>query len=262
MSDFLLLWITGVAVTAAAVAVVLGMYFLARLVLHPGGEGDKTQDVANAVAFRLAALHGLILALVYAQELDDYKDVRSGLAEEAVAVADVYNDARRYGGPEVAAVQAGLARYLTLVVNEEWTSLGQGDGLSPKAWIQWDDVYNRLLNLTPADDRQRYLAGRMRDRVTAIARFRQMRETTAAGGFGGLFWAPALIGLFLLPVPFYVFRPSRSHLVLLSIFGAYSGIILFFIYVFSDPFDLPGRLEPVPFQHLLHGDIGKSLIPP
>ncbi len=261
MPGFIISIITGILFVTGALAVVFSCYALARRVLAPGAEGDRTHDAAGTIAVRIAALHGLILALVYAQELDDYKGIRNNLMEESVAIADVYNDAGRYGGPLVVPVQEGLARYLMLVVGEEWEMLGHRKGLSSKAWAEWDGVYDRLLDLTPATDRQRYLAERMRNRITEVARFRQIREQTAGGGFSGLFWGPALIGLALLAIPFYVYRPTRTHLFLLSIFGAYSGVILFFIFAFSNPFEQPGKLEPRPFLNLLEGDIGKSLPP-
>lgn len=256
--NVLSLWV-GIGFVAAAMGIVFGSYFLARRLLRVGDEVDRTPEAAASIAVRIAALHGLILALVYAQELDDYKGIRNVLMQEATAISDVYHDARRHGGPVVAPVQATLASYLETVVNEEWDMLGRGEGLSAKAWIAWDSVYEMLLDLTPATDRERYLAGRMRDRITAVAGYRQLREATAVGRFSGLFWAPALIGLALLSVPFYVFRPSRNNVVLLSIFALYSGVILFFIYAFANPFAQPGKLQPAPFQHLLRGDIGKSL---
>jgi hypothetical protein len=249
----------GIGFVAAAMGIVFGSYFLARRLLRIGDDVDRTTEAAASIAVRIAALHGLILALVYAQELDDYKGIRDVLTQEATAISDVYHDVRRYGGPVVAPVQATMASYLDTVVNEEWDLLGRGEGLSAQAWIDWDNVYGILLDLSPATDRERYLAGRMRDRITAVAGYRQLREATAVGRFSGLFWAPALIGLALLSVPFYVFRPSRNNVVLLSIFALYSGVILFFIYAFANPFAQPGKLQPAPFQHLLRGDIGKSL---
>jgi len=140
-------------------------------------------------------------------------------------------------------------------------SSGARRGALGAGLIDWDKVYGILLDLSPSTDRERYLAGRMRDRITAVAGYRQLREATAVGRFSGLFWAPALIGLALLSVPFYVFRPSRNNVVLLSIFALYSGVILFFIYAFANPFAQPGKLQPAPFQHLLRGDIGQSLPP-
>jgi hypothetical protein len=259
MADFWISAAIGLAFVGAAMAIVFGSYFLARGLLGVGEDTDRTPEAAASIAVRIAALHGLILALVYAQELDDYKGIRNILTQEATAVSDVYHDAGRYGGPIVAPVQARLARYLDTVVNQEWSQLARGEGLSAQAWIDWDDVYQSLLDLVPTTDRERYLAGRMRDRIAAVAGFRQLREATAVGRFSGLFWAPALIGLALLAVPFYVYRPSRNNMALLAAFALYSGVILFFIYAFANPFAQPGKLQPTPFQHLLRGDIGQSL---
>ncbi|EUB96200.1 Protein of unknown function DUF4239 [Rhizobium sp. CF080] len=259
IGDFLSSLATGVGFVVATVALVLASYFLARKLLHPGVEGDRTWDVASNVAVRVATLHGLILGLVYAQELDDYKGVRATLTDEAIAISDVYNDARRYGGPITLPVQEQLATYLKVVVDEEWDSLAQHQGLSPKAWQIWESVYNQLLGLMPATDREHYLGNRMRDRITAVARYRQLREAASTSRFSGLFWGPALIGLVLVSATFYIYRPKRTHLALFSLFGAYSGVILFFIFAFANPYANPGKLEPRPFQHLLEGDIGRSL---
>jgi hypothetical protein len=261
VQDFGLSLVIGSIFAIGSVALVLAIYFVTRRVLSPGSEADRTHDAASSVAFRIAALYGLILALVYAQELEDYKGIRSDLTEEAVAIADVYNDIQRYGGAEVAVIRADLALYLFAVVNEEWHLLGRKEGLSGKAWRQWEDVYLRLLDLTPHTDREKYLANRMRDRVTAIARYRQIRESRAIGTFSGLFWGPALIGLALLAIPFYIYPPTRTNLLLLAAFGLYSGVVLLFIYMFANPFEAPGRLQPTPFLHLLAGDIGKTVLP-
>lgn len=257
-SEFLLSAVLGACFVVVSVSIVLGVYLGMRRLFNPGAEGDRTHEAANTMAVRIAALHGLILGLVYAQELDDYKGVRTALTEEAVAVADIYNDARRYAGIETAAIQASLAGYLRAVVDEEWDLLGRERRLSPDAWRHWEATYGSLLNLVPVDDRQRFLADRMRHRVTDIARLRQMREATAAGGFSSMFWAPAVAGIVLLSMLFFVYRNSRTNMLLMGLFGAYSGVILFFIYAFANPFEPPGRLDPVPFQRLLEGEIGQG----
>lgn len=259
MFDILFSSAAGVAVVLATIFLVLASYFLARRLFHPGFEGDRTLEVAGSVAVRVATLHSLILGLVYAQELDDYKGVRSNLVDEAVAISDVFNDARRYGGPVTLPIQQGLARYVSVVVDDEWALLAERNGLSPQAWREWEAVYNIVLDLAPETERQRYLSGRMKDRVSAIARYRQLREAPTTSRFSGLFWTPALTGLIIVSAAFYVYRPTRAHLMLLSLFGAYSGVILFFIFAFGNPYANPGKLQPRPFQHLLQSDVGAVL---
>lgn len=249
----------GIVFVAGTILVVLGSYFVTRRLIGPGADGDRTIEVAANVAVRVATLHSLILGLVYAQELDDYKGVRSNLVDEAIAISDVFNDARRYGGEATATVQGGLSRYVAVVVDEEWADLGARRGLSARAWREWETVYEAILNLAPVAERERFLAQRMRDRIAVVARYRQLREAPTRSHFSGLFWAPAIIGLVIVSAAFYVYRPTRTHLVLLGLFGAYSGVILFFIFAFANPYAEPGKLEPRPFQQLLLGDLG---VPP
>lgn len=248
----------GLLSTGLAIAIVLLAYWISRRFLDPGHESDRTLEIASSVAVRIAALHGLILALVYAQELDDYKNLRAALLQEAIAVSDVWNDAQRHGGSLAPQVTSGMAAYLHVVVDEEWPSLAARQGLTGKAWVTWDSVYGDILDSRPQTPRQQFLQERMLQRVTEIAAYRQQREAVAQRPFAVLFWVPAVVGLALLAVPFYLYRPSRTHLVLMALFGAYSGMILFFIYAFSNPFQAPGRLDPAPFQRLLEGDIGRT----
>ncbi|OXT01694.1 hypothetical protein B7H23_01665 [Notoacmeibacter marinus] len=248
--------LTGLLFLAAAVALVLTTYALARRFMPE--QDDKTADAASSIGFRIAALHGLILALVYAQELDDYKTVRQILTNEAVAIADIFNDMRRFGGAEVETVQAGLADYLQIAATDELGSLGDGDGLLLAGWRRWENVYENLLNLESENERQRFLQQTMLDRSKQIASFRQQREAAASDNYSSLFWGPAIIGVILLAIPYYVFRPTRSHLFLLGVFGLYSGVILFFIYAFANPFREPGKLIAPTMNELLDGEIGAA----
>ncbi len=44
---------------------------------------------------------------------------------------------------------------------------------------------------------------------------------------------------------------------MLAAFGAFSGVILFFIQAFGSPFAYPLRYEPGPLQRLLETDMGQ-----
>lgn len=77
------------AFIVGTVALVWTGYFLMRLA-SARADKDEANDLAGSVIFRVAALHGLILALVFAQELFKYQEVRGALVREATAVADIY----------------------------------------------------------------------------------------------------------------------------------------------------------------------------
>ena len=96
---------TGFIFVIATIGLTLGCYFVMRW-LTGGDPEAKDRDLASSVIFRISALHGLILALVFAQEMVEYQQLRFESTIEANAIADIYNDARRYGTDESDLIRA------------------------------------------------------------------------------------------------------------------------------------------------------------
>lgn len=235
---------------AATIVSVLATYLLARLILAPEPE-DRTRDLAASVLFRISALHGLVLALVFASEVVEYHQLSFESAIETNAVSDAYYDAARFGGEETTAIQAALRSYLEIASSSEWDSLGQREGLLPAAWRAWNDAYLAALDLTPQTPRQEALRDNILAKIHLIAENRDLREHHAKTSLGTLFWIAALAGVLLISVGYYPFPPKRDNLILLSIFATYTGFILFTILAMSNPYSAPAALEPVLFIELI-----------
>jgi hypothetical protein len=248
-------FIIGAAFVLGTIAIAWAFYFGMRLALAQR-VADDTRELAGSVIFRVSAMHGLILALVFAQELETYKDLRSSLVEEATAIADIYNDIRRYGGPQVVPVQDALSRYAHVAAGEEWLVLAREDRLLSDAWSLRETVYLLVLDLAPQGTRGETLRDHMLKAIQRIAAIRQSRENMAKNPINPLFWFAAVAGVALVSMPYFVFRPNTVNLLLLSIYGAFTGIVMFIIYALSDPFSSPGLLEPAAMQRLLETEIG------
>ena len=225
-------------------------YFSMRLVARRTIE-DETNDLAGSVIFRVAALHGLILALVFAQELFSYQQLRNALVREATAVADIYYDFERYGAENAQEIQTAIVSYVQEVQGEEWRLLSEERRLSSSAWAKREIVYSAILDLNPASAREIALRDHMLEKVRQVAEMRQERENSALNPLNRLFWVPAIVGLFLVAMPYFVFSPTLLNVTLLSVYGGFSGLVLFVIFAFSDPFSPPNKLEPVAFERLL-----------
>ncbi|MGF1477520.1 MAG: hypothetical protein ACFB6S_18405 [Geminicoccaceae bacterium] len=249
--------IFGIAFVCGTIGIALAAYFLTRLVARSAIQ-QETRDLAASITFRVAALHGLILALVFAQELERYTDLHAAVVQEATAVADIYNDIRRYGTDREERVQAALSRYVRIVVGHEWDRLGTEARLSPDGWNQRERIYIDLLNLTPATARQDALRSHMLDDIQLIASLRQGRENVALKPVGTMFWVAAVSGVVLVAMPYFVFAPTFIHLFLLSVYGGFSGIVMLLIFAFSNPFAPPGNLSPTAFERLLETEIGAT----
>ena len=239
----------GATIILGTVAAVLAIHFGARKVMHTEPE-EQTKDLAGSVLFRISALHGLVLALVFASEIVEYNQLAFESADEVNAISDAYYDAGRYG-EEAEAVRTALRDYLRIVPTDEWASLGNSGALSAQAWAHWDTAYLATLNLEPASARQSDVRANMLQKIHAIAENRDLRQHHAKSSLGPLFWVAALVGVLLLSFGYYPFPPKRDNVILLSLFGAYTGFILYTIFAMSNPFSAPSALKPVLFLELL-----------
>lgn len=247
------LFITGTS------AVSVAAYLIAQK-FTPVGR-DQHRDMATAMVSRIGALHGLILALVFAQELAAYQRLEAQVAVEASAVADVYNDAARYQDPNAIAIRRQMLTYLETVLDDEWASLGKGQGLSPTAWSAWDVAYQQVLDLDPTNARQQDLRQHMLSRLHDISSSRDVRAAEAGTSIANFFWFAALSGVVLIAVGHYIYPARRQSVTLLVLFSAYTGLILFLIYGLANPFSEPTSLQPVALDNLataLNLELGES----
>jgi hypothetical protein len=239
----------GCAFVGGTVLVTLASYFLMRWIT--GGDPEAhTKDLASSVIFRVAALHGLILALVFAQEMFDYQQIKSDGTMEANAVADVYFDAGRYGSESRTDIQKGLAKYLRIVIEDEWSSLASTGRLSQAAWDQWDAVYNKVLDLNPSSKRQESLRDNMLSRLHTIGEKRDRRENEGDDQLSSLFWLAAVSGVIFIALAYFPYPPQRHNLILICLFGLFTGVVVYFIYAFENPYSPPGAIAPTPFIRL------------
>lgn len=244
------------AFVVGTVALAWASYFGMRAVVR-SDVGSDSRDLAGSVIFRVSALHGLILALVFAQEMVGYQKLEIYSVDEATAVADVYNDIARYGTPARAEVQQALSDYVRVVANEEWSLLGTEKRLSAKGWELREKVYLTILDLDPATPRQTDLRRHMVDKVQTIAEMRQERENMALHPVSMMFWCAAVLGVVLVTIPYFIFAPTPLNVSLLGVYGAFTGVVMLFIYAFSNPYSPPGDVRPAAFERLLETEIGQ-----
>ncbi|SDZ11399.1 Protein of unknown function [Jannaschia faecimaris] len=245
-----------VALTAAVsvvfiVLLALGSYWLARRVLGPLAVAE-TRELAGSVLFRIAALHGLVLALVFAQELGSIRDVKVAAAREAAMLGDVYYDSIRYEAEEeTQPVRHHLARYATIVAEEEWAALSSTGRLTASAWAEWEAAYGAILDLEPRTLRQERLLSIMIDDIRQLSELREARENAVLSGPPWLFLMAALSGVALISAAYFTWTPSPLNLTLLSGFAGYTGLIIYFIVAFANPYAPPGETRPLAFERFL-----------
>lgn len=249
-------FVSALLVIGGTIAISIATYAVARWLLNPRA-APETKDLAGSVIFRVSALHGLILALVFAQELINLTQVRETASKEAALIGDVFFDLKRYDVDATLAIRKGLADYTAAVLDQEWESLARTKMLSGEAWGRWDAVYSAILDLEPRSRRQEDLRRIMLTDIRELSGLRRARENAAASGANTLFVTAALVGVVLTAVSYFTFPPSKVNILLLSIFSAYTGLVIFFIVAFANPYLEPGAIEPVGLERIFDGELGQ-----
>jgi hypothetical protein len=96
--------------------------------------------------------------------------------------------------------------------------------------------------------------------VRKVSSLRLARQNTAVGGLNPRFVSAAIVGVFLTAISYSNFAPNSVSLAPISIFGAFTGLILFFIVIVSNPYSPPGDIRPEPFERMFIGEV-KALAP-
>ena len=245
----------GAAIVLGTAALVLVSYGAGRWLLGPE-DGTDRKELAGSVLFRIAALHGLILSLVFAQQMGDYRELARNVAEEASAVADIYFDAARYGEGVRAALQPELSAYAAAVIEDEWVRLGETGRMSDEAWARWGAAYEAVLDLVPQTPRQEALRANMLARIHLVAEHRDARADHSLAPIGAMFWAAAIAGVVATALAYHVYAPTWRNLALMALFASFTGLVLFFIHAFSNPYAAPGALAPEAYERLVVRELG------
>lgn len=248
------------AFVLATIAVSLGSYGLTRALFSFRADRGET-ELASSIVVRISALHALILALVFAQEIVNVRDIKTASAREAVLVGDTFYDLRRYDDAGTREIRAELARYTRAVLYAEWPGLARDKALSEDAWAAWEAAYSGILSLVPEDGRQEALKDLMIGQVREVSGLRRQRENAGLSGVHTLFLIAAAAGVVLTSAAFFTHPPNLQNLFLISAFSAYTGLVIFFIVAFADPYSPPAPVEPVGFERIYAGEI-RALAPP
>ncbi|MCY0153015.1 hypothetical protein OEG86_13090 [Hoeflea alexandrii] len=76
-------------------------------------------------------------------------------------------------------------------------------------------------------------------------------KTMRPSSISAMFWFAAMAGVVLIALAYYPYPVQRHNVMLIVMFGAFTGLVLFFISAFSNPFDPPGAIGTGPYLRLI-----------
>ena len=241
--------VQAIIVVAISCLLTILPYLLARRYFLSAAN-EQSKDLAGSVIFRVGALHSLILALVFAQELLNFNEVKHTMTREATLVGNVYYDLGRYDDVTTQSARADLLEYTKIILEREWGLLASDARLDEQAWEKWKSAYVQILDLEPETARQHALKEIMQSQIREISELRINRESASLVGMNNLFLFAAIAGLIVISFSHFSYVPTKVNLALLALLGVYTGCIIYFILAFSNPYSGAAYIEPIRFQRM------------
>ncbi|WP_046867821.1 DUF4239 domain-containing protein [Microvirga massiliensis] len=242
----------GLAVLAGVVCSVLPLvavrWFMTRE-LNP-----KTREVAETVAVRVGTVHALILALVFAEAQSTHTDLQQQVSKEVTALEHVALRLDQWNGPEEDALINQLAAYVRAVLQTEWQVSLHPDG-STAAKQAYNNLDAAILDLPADSPRQQALRDRMISDMDTLQEHRRDRLSLFHRAIPGLFWWMALAGFAITVLFFFVFPETPLHIAMLGVYGAYTGLVLYFILALSHPYVGPAAIDTSPYEMVLETEL-------
>lgn len=214
----------------------------------------KTRDVAETVALRIGTVHGLILALVFAEAQSTHTNLQQEVSKELTTIEHIALELEQWGGPQKDVLRDQLAAYVTAVLQNEWHASASLRG-SREARRAYNTLDHAILNLQADTPQQQSLRARMIMNMDTLQDHRKARLSLAHRGLPSLFWWMAMAGFAIIVGFFLVFPANLVHIAILSVYGAYTGLALYFILALSHPYAGPAAIDTAPYEVVLENEL-------
>jgi hypothetical protein len=244
-------WIlAAITVAVISVAVCLVLLWLLRKAI-PAKELKKEHDVVGFTFSIIGVLYSVILGFTVINAQNRYNTVQETIHNEAILLADLYQDAS-YFPPDVRqAVRASLRNYIEHVIHEEWgTSSYSIIQMKTRALIRdiWDSYY-----LVDPQNKKAYVW--YTESVTKLNSFlnaRLSRQFNVWEHLGPMMWSLLILGgiITVCFMFFFGLENMRTHLMITGLLVGYLSFMLFLVYSLDHVYQGPQALKPVALEQV------------
>lgn len=254
--DIPIFWL-GVLFVAVFLIFSLGGLWLTRPWMRRQGDGNN--DLANYYIAAVGVFYALLIGLISVATWENHSAIESTVANEAVAISDLYRDIEGYPPEMKAEIKLRLRHYVQHVIEEEWPvqrrgvePTGEGRGVT--------ELARRLATFEPATTGQEIAHAEVMSQFNQFLTYRQLRLQAVGSGLPGLLWLVVLIGAaVMIGLTFFLWTDNlRIHSLLTASLALVIGLMVFLIFTLDKP--LVGRfsVEPDSFEEVLAVVMGEE----
>jgi hypothetical protein len=244
--------IVGVLVVSLSVLLALAGLFVARR-LVPATHLESSNVVAGAIYMPLSGLFGILIAFTSFLVWQQYNAAHVTAEEEASRLAAIYWHAEGLPASERQQVQELANSYAQVVIEEEWSLMGEGQE-SSQAWAIVDELRRSIDWFEPSTSMEQTLHARQVTLVDELMEDRRLRLLQSREGVPPVLKEVLLIGTAMIVGFSYLFgvKDFRVHMVMVAILTTIIVSVLCSIEAIEYPFTGDVRVPPDAFELILN----------
>ncbi|MEO6834591.1 MAG: hypothetical protein ABI231_01610 [Candidatus Tumulicola sp.] len=245
-------WLVFASALVLASALSSGGLLLVRRVVKQGEELTHN-DVAGPIIGTVGTILAVILSFLLVTVWQEYDGAAATVAQEASAIADLFQIASYFPQPVARDLHATLRSYVHDVVNDEWPAMRYG-ATSRTARSAALSTFNIVARYQPTKAAQQTLQQEALGIVSTFQDARRNRLFANEQGIPIFFWIGNLV-LAAITIGFsFIFRVRSQaiHLLMTLALSTVIATIFVLIALFDYPFRGDTQLPPTVFVQLQH----------
>lgn len=237
-------WVYGIPAWLFTIATVLILPALSAVGLlavrrrFPRVDNITHNDVAGPIVATLGTMLAVVVSFMVVTVWQEFDQSAATVQSEVSAICDLYHDASVLPQPEKGRIQSELARYVDVVVRDEWPLMQHG-GESAAARESSIRMIHLVASFTPHDGPQAAIQSDMIGLTHAFTDARRKRLFDNQQAIPISLWLTIVFITIITVASTYLFRVANLRAHLAMIVGLTASIAVIFALIAE--FDLPFR---------------------
>ncbi len=215
---------------------------------------STNNEVAGFKFATVGVLYAVMVAFAIIVVWEKFDEAEMAVAQEASAAATMYRLAGGLGQTFAGTLDAELADYIRIVIEQDWPVMGGGQGMTSSAsGDALTRIYDTTMAYSPHDRRDQLVQAELLRQLEVVTISRRIRGVLSTGIMPTLVWL-VLLGGASLTVGFTFFFGTQNLKAQTLMTGMLSLLIfsaLMVIVSIDFPFTGPVKIGPHPFERVL-----------
>lgn len=238
----------GLVMVAVATLMGISVYLVSHRLIYRYQSSDL-KDPASGLFRVVGILLSLVLSLAFGEVIVEWRDIQKSIKGEVMDIADLSVNLEQFDQELVGEHQALLIDYAQSIIDDDWPALAQ-DSIGQTSRKLLRQLAKSINNLEPETPTQEILKAQMMSDIERLYDFRRTRLNNTLSQ-PPVYTFVIIIGFIITVICFGVYKPQGPLIVLLSLYTAFIGVVLYLILSLSDPFQGEIGISPHLFENLV-----------